>query len=64
MNSGKRYNLNFNAQIQNLFNRTNYGTPTGSLTSPVFGQTTQLANRPYSTGSAKMLTTFGLSFTF
>ncbi len=62
--SGKRYNLNFNAQIQNLFNTTNYATPTGSLTSPLFGKTTQLAGMPYSSGSAKMKTTFGLSFTF
>jgi hypothetical protein len=65
VNSGKRYNINFNAQIQNLFNRTNYATPNGSLSSPsLFGRTTQLATMPYASGTAKMKTTFGLSFTF
>ena len=64
LNSGKRYNLNFNVQIQNLFNTTNYATPSGNLNSSSFGQNLQLANMPYSGGTAKMRTTFGLSFTF
>jgi hypothetical protein len=64
LNSGKRYNLNFNVQIQNLFNTANYATPSGNLNSPSFGQNLQLAGMPYSGGTAKMRTTFGLSFTF
>ncbi len=64
LNSGKRYNLNFNVQIQNLFNTTNYATPSGNLNSSSFGKNLQLANMPYSGGTAKMRTTFGLSFTF
>jgi hypothetical protein len=64
LNSGKRYNLNFNVQIQNLFNIANYGTPSGNLNSKTFGQILQLANMPYSGGTAKMKTTLGLSFTF
>ena len=65
LNSGKRYNLNFNVQIQNLFNTANYATPSGNLNSPSFGQNLQLANMPYSGATtAKMKTTFGLSFTF
>ena len=43
VSSGKRYNLNFNAQIQNLFNTTNYATPSGNLNSRLpFGKTLQL----------------------
>ena len=65
INSGKRYNLNFNVQIQNLFNTANYATPSGNLNSPtLFGKATQLQGMPYSGGTAKMRTTFGLSFTF
>ena len=64
LSSGKRYNLNFNVQIQNLFNTTNYATPSGNLNSSTFGQNLQLAGMPYSGGTAKMRTTFGLSFTF
>jgi hypothetical protein len=30
----------------------------------LFGKATQLAGMPYSGGTAKMRTTFGLSFTF
>jgi hypothetical protein len=35
--TAKRYNLTFSANVQNLFNRTNAGTPTGNLSSPFFG---------------------------
>jgi hypothetical protein len=32
-----RYNLTFSVNVQNLFNRTNEGTPIGNLSSPFFG---------------------------
>jgi hypothetical protein len=35
--SGKRYNLTFSVQAQNLFNHTNFGQVIGNLTSPLFG---------------------------
>lgn len=35
---GKRYNLTFSINVQNLLNHTNLGTPIGNLTSPLFGQ--------------------------
>jgi hypothetical protein len=36
--SEKRFRLTVAAQVQNLFNRTNAGTPIGNLSSPLFGQ--------------------------
>ena len=41
--SEKRYNLTFSLNIQNLFNRANLGTPVGNLSSPLFGQSTNVA---------------------
>jgi len=35
---GGRYNLTFSINAQNLFNRTNKGTPIGNLSSPLFGR--------------------------
>ena len=38
-----RFKLEFGAQIRNLFNRTNRGTPVGNLRSPFFGESVSLA---------------------
>lgn len=38
--SDKPYNLTFGVQISNLFNRTNFGSPVGNLSSDRFGQYT------------------------
>ncbi|MEA2172924.1 MAG: hypothetical protein QOD00_516 [Blastocatellia bacterium] len=35
--TAKRYNMTFSVNVQNLFNRTNEGTPIGNLSSPFFG---------------------------
>jgi hypothetical protein len=40
---GGRYSLTFSVQARNLFNNVNLGMPIGNLTSPLFGQSTQLA---------------------
>lgn len=40
--SGKRYNLTFSIQARNLLNNVNLASPTGNLSSPLFGQSTQL----------------------
>lgn len=37
------YNLEFSAQIRNLFNHTNNGNPVGNLSSPLFGRPVALA---------------------
>ena len=34
----RRYNLTLSANVQNLLNHTNLGTPIGNLSSPLFGQ--------------------------
>ena len=39
-----RYKLEFSAQIRNLFNRTNGGTPIGNLRSEFFGEPVSLAS--------------------
>jgi hypothetical protein len=41
--SEKRYNLNVSINFQNLLNHVNLGTPVGNLSSPSFGESTNLA---------------------
>jgi hypothetical protein len=41
-NSGKKYNLTLTASARNLLNHANYAAPSGNLSSPLFGQYTQL----------------------
>ena len=43
--TGKRYNLSFGVDVQNLFGNEDLATPQGSLSSPNFGQSTQRADR-------------------
>jgi hypothetical protein len=64
INSGKRYNLTIGAQAQNLFNIVDRSTPVGTLTSPSFGTSTQLAGNIYTTDSAVRRITLQLGFTF
>ena len=64
-NSGKRYNLALGVQIQNLFNQANLSTPVGTLTSPSFGQSTEISGYPYNgTSSALRRVQFQASFSF
>ena len=68
VSSGKRYNLTFSAQINNVFNTTNLGAPGGNLNSTrLFGHSTQLAGGQgglYSSAAAKQRTTLQMNFTF
>ncbi|MBS1825057.1 MAG: TonB-dependent receptor [Acidobacteria bacterium] len=41
--SGKRYNMTLSIQARNLLNNVNLAAPNGNLSSPLFGQSTQLA---------------------
>lgn len=41
--TGKRYNLTFGINANNLFNRVNLDTPVGNLSSPLFGTSNSLA---------------------
>ncbi len=44
VNTGKRYNLTASISARNLFNHENFGTPIGSLSSPLFGISNTLAS--------------------
>lgn len=62
--TGRRYNVTFGAQFQNLFNYQNFATPNGVLSSRLFGQTTQLAGNIYTSNSAVRRILFQASFNF
>jgi len=63
-NTGRRYNLTLGAQALNLFNVVNYATPQGVLSSPQFGQQTQLAGGIYSSNTAVRRISLQMNFTF
>ncbi|RRA47533.1 TonB-dependent receptor [Acidipila sp. EB88] len=46
--SGRRYNFTLNAQALNLLNIVNYAPPTGTIDSPLFGRSNQLAGQIFS----------------
>jgi hypothetical protein len=62
--TGKRYNLAFGLQVQNLFNNEDLSTPQGVLSSTNFGQSTQIDGSPYTTTSALRRITLQTSFFF
>jgi hypothetical protein len=62
--TGKRYNFAVGVQLQNLFNNEDLATPISTLTSPQFGQTTQLNGGPYTTNSALRRISLQASFNF
>ena len=62
--TGKRYNLAIGVQVLNLFNNEDLSTPIGTLTSPNFGRSTQLAGRPFTSNSATRQVSLQTSFTF
>ncbi len=64
VSTGKRYNLAFGVQVQNLFNNKDLSTPQGVLSSPNFGESTQIYGQPYTTTSALRRITLQTSFTF
>ncbi len=65
-NSGRRYNITFGVQGQNIFNQVNYAAPTdtSALTSTQFGKLTQLVGRPFSTPNAVRVLTLQATFNF
>ncbi len=63
-NSGRRYNLTFGAQGSNIFNVVPLGTPIGTLTSPKFGQSINIAQGAFSSGSAVRRITLQATFNF
>ena len=64
MSSGRKYTLALGAQVFNVFDHVNYASPSGTLSSPNFGISTQLARGLSSTAAAVMHTTLTASFNF
>jgi len=62
--TGKRYNLGIGLQVQNLFDNHDLSTPQGTLSSPYFGQSTQLSGGAYTTNSAVRRISLQTSFSF
>ncbi len=62
--SGKKYNLTFSTSARNILNNVNPGQPIGTLTSPLFGESNQLAGGFFSTATANRRIDFQLRFSF
>ena len=50
--SSNRYNLTFSVNARNVFNKVNVVNPIGNLSSPLFGQSNDLARGPFSSSTA------------
>jgi len=62
--TGKRYNLAFGVQVQNLFNNEDLSVPQGVLSSSNFGRSTQIFGGAYTTTSALRRISLQTSFNF
>ncbi|HEY3824945.1 MAG TPA: hypothetical protein VGL82_10315, partial [Bryobacteraceae bacterium] len=61
-NVEKRYKLNVNIDVNNVFNHLNPGGYVGNLSSPLFGQSTALYLFTDTSNNRKV--TFGTNFSF
>jgi hypothetical protein len=59
-----RYSLTASASVRNIFNYVNLDTPIGNLGSPLFGESNQLAKRPYGDNTSNRRIDLQLVFTF
>jgi len=62
--TNRRYNLTFSVSARNVLNRVNLAPPTGTLSSPLFGESNALAGGPYSFGSATRRIDLQVLFSF
>jgi len=62
--TGKRYNLAFGLQAQNVFNNEDLSNPVGTITSQDFGKSTQLAGGQFTTSNALRRISLTASFNF
>jgi hypothetical protein len=62
--SNRKYALNFSVQALNLFNNINYGQPGGTVSSPNFGKSSNLAFGMFSSGAASRRVFIQAGFTF
>jgi hypothetical protein len=60
----RRYSLTFSVNARNVLNYVNPGTPSGTLTSSHFGQSTSLAGGPFSSQAANRKIEVQASFSF
>jgi hypothetical protein len=63
-NTGRKYNLSVGVQALNLFNQVAYATPTSTLSSTLFGKSTQLQGGPFAGATAVRRITLQASFFF
>jgi hypothetical protein len=62
--TGQRYNFSLGATLNNIFATNDLSTPVGTLTSPYFGRSTQLAGFPYAQGNKRFRMALQASFSF
>jgi hypothetical protein len=62
--TGRKYNLAFGLQVQNLFDNNDLATPIATLSSPQFGRSTQLEGGPFTSNSALRRISLQASFQF
>ena len=62
--SNNRYNLTFTVNARNVFNNVNVSNPIGDLSSPLFGESNGLADRPFSNSTANRLIYLQCLFNF
>ncbi len=62
--SGRKYSLTFSVSARNLLNHVNPGMPIGTLSSPLFGESNQLAGGFFATSTANRRIDLQLRFTF
>ena len=62
--STRRYSLTFSVNARNVLNKVNAATPNGTLSSPNFGQSTNLAGGPFSSMAANRKIELQAMFSF
>jgi hypothetical protein len=60
----RRYNLTFTVSGRNVLNHPNLAPPVGSLSSPLFGESNQLAGSAYSSAGANRRIDLQMLFSF
>ena len=60
----RRYTMSLGLEAQNILNDVNGATPVGVLTSPLFGQSTNLSTTQFSSSQANRILYLHLSLTF
>ena len=62
--SNSRYSLTFSVNARNIFNNVNVANPIGNLSSPLFGESNDLARGPFSSSTANRRIDLQVSFNF